>query len=120
MSLRFNCQLWRQLISNKKSNLIICESVANLLTLMFNLFKKIKKDLGPGESFPVTTDMHSHILPGIDDGSPDIATSLKLVKGLYDLGYRRLVATPHIICLLYTSDAADDLTRVDLGGGCIL
>jgi tyrosine-protein phosphatase YwqE len=36
-------------------------------------------------------------LPGIDDGSPDINTSLQLVKGLYDLGYRKLVATPHVI-----------------------
>ena len=53
---------------------------------MFNLFKKSKKDLYNGEPFPVTTDIHSHILAGIDDGSPDIATSLKLVKGLYDLG----------------------------------
>jgi tyrosine-protein phosphatase YwqE len=71
---------------------------------MFNLFKKVKKDSGSGESFPVTTDIHSHILPGIDDGSPDIATSLKLVKGLYDLGYRRLVATPHIIGDFYRNN----------------
>lgn len=71
---------------------------------MFNLFKKTHKDLLPAEAFPVTTDIHSHILPGIDDGSPDIATSLKLVKGLYDLGYRRLVATPHIIGDFYKNN----------------
>ena len=71
---------------------------------MFNLFKKGKKDSGPVESFPVTTDIHSHILAGIDDGSPDIATSLKLVKGLYDLGYRKLVATPHIISDFYRNN----------------
>ncbi len=64
---------------------------------MFNFFKKNTKDIYTGEPFPVTTDIHSHILAGIDDGSPDIATSLKLVKGLYSLGYRRLVATPHVI-----------------------
>jgi len=63
---------------------------------MFNLFRK-KKDSEPAGSFPVTTDIHSHILPGIDDGSPDIATSLKLVQGFYDLGYKKLVATPHVI-----------------------
>lgn len=71
---------------------------------MFNLFKKAQKDLLPAEVFPVTTDIHSHILAGIDDGSPDIATSLKLVKGLYDLGYRRLVATPHIIGDFYKNN----------------
>ena len=46
---------------------------------------------------PVSTDIHSHILPGIDDGSPDIETSLRLVKGIYDIGIRTTVATPHII-----------------------
>ena len=63
---------------------------------MFNLFRK-KKDSAAAASLSVTTDIHSHILPGIDDGSPDIPTSIKLVKGLYNLGYRKLVATPHII-----------------------
>lgn len=69
---------------------------------MFNLFKK--KVPVHIEPLAVTTDMHSHILPGIDDGSPDIATSLILVKGLYDLGYRRLVATPHVIGDFYRNN----------------
>lgn len=71
---------------------------------MFNFFKKEKPFLETIIQFPVTTDIHSHILPGIDDGSPDIATSLKLVKGLYDIGYRRLVATPHIIGDFYKNN----------------
>ena len=68
---------------------------------MFNLFRKNKKDLYTGEPFPVTTDIHSHILPGIDDGSPDIETSLELLRGLYDIGIRKSIATPHIIGDLY-------------------
>ena len=64
---------------------------------MFNFFKKEKTSEKIKEIFPVTTDIHSHILPGIDDGSPDLETSLLLVKGLYELGYRKLVATPHVI-----------------------
>lgn len=71
---------------------------------MFNLFKKEKKDPEPTELFPVTTDIHSHVLPGIDDGSPDIPTSLMLIKGLYNLGYRKLVATPHIIGDFYRNN----------------
>ncbi|MDY0907201.1 tyrosine-protein phosphatase [Pedobacter sp. CFBP9032] len=46
-------------------------------------------------------DMHSHILPGIDDGSPDVATSLRFVKSLADLGFSQLIATPHIFKELY-------------------
>lgn len=46
-------------------------------------------------------DMHSHILPGIDDGSPDIATSLSFVKSLHELGFDQLICTPHIYKELY-------------------
>lgn len=49
--------------------------------------------------------MHSHLLPGIDDGSPDTGTSLALLKGLQELGYSRLVTTPHILWDLYKNDA---------------
>lgn len=67
---------------------------------MFNIFKK--KQINQGTSkFPFTTDIHSHILPGIDDGAPDVAASLVLIRGMYDLGIRKMVATPHIIGDLY-------------------
>lgn len=46
-------------------------------------------------------DMHSHILPGIDDGSPDVATSLRFVKSLQELGFEQLICTPHIYKELY-------------------
>ena len=72
---------------------------------MFDFFKR--KGTNPAiEVLPITTDIHSHILPGIDDGSPDIATSLQLVKGIYDLGIRKTVATPHIIGDLYRNTPA--------------
>ncbi len=68
---------------------------------MLNFLKR-KKDIGPlPEHLPFTIDIHSHILPGIDDGSPDIATSLQLIKGLYAAGIRKTIATPHIIADLY-------------------
>ncbi len=51
--------------------------------------------------FPMELDIHSHILPGIDDGSPDLETSLRLVQGLIDMGIRKSIATPHIIGDLY-------------------
>jgi protein-tyrosine phosphatase len=68
---------------------------------MFNFFKH--KDSGSDLSakLPVTTDIHSHILPGIDDGAPDIETAVQLIQGLYDLGIRKSIATPHIIGDLY-------------------
>ena len=59
---------------------------------MFNLFKK--------SSAPtplLTTDIHSHLLPGIDDGAADIKQSIKLIKGLMRLGYTKLITTPHVM-----------------------
>ena len=47
------------------------------------------------------TDIHSHILPGIDDGSPDIETSVRLVRGIYNLGINKTVATPHVIADMF-------------------
>ena len=83
---------------------------------MFNLFKKNKKADGAMPfkgQLPVTVDMHSHILPGIDDGSPDIDTSILLVQGLYDLGIRTCIATPHIIGDLYRNN--DETIETALG-----
>lgn len=68
---------------------------------MFNFFKKKKTEENIPYTLPVTTDIHSHILPGIDDGSPDVESSLRLIRGMMDLGIRRFIATPHIIGDLY-------------------
>ncbi len=40
-------------------------------------------------------DIHTHILPGVDDGSPDIETSMRMVDVAYAEGTRRLFLTPH-------------------------
>lgn len=72
---------------------------------MFNFFQKKNPDTKAFAYFPFYTDIHSHILPGIDDGSPDIETSLELIKGMCALGIRKCIATPHIISDLYRNDA---------------
>jgi protein-tyrosine phosphatase len=42
-------------------------------------------------------DMHSHLLPGLDDGAETIEHSLDLLRALRGVGYRKLVMTPHIM-----------------------
>jgi len=41
-------------------------------------------------------DLHSHILPGIDDGAPDVETSVAMARTAAADGIRVMVATPHV------------------------
>lgn len=66
---------------------------------MMSFFKKKSQ---PEVDFSLLgTDMHSHLLPGIDDGARDPSQSLELIKALQDLGFSRFITTPHIIADLY-------------------
>ncbi|MCK5775218.1 MAG: hypothetical protein KAH25_03530 [Bacteroidales bacterium] len=47
------------------------------------------------------TDMHSHLIPGIDDGSKSMEDSIELIKEMWDLGYRKMITTPHIMTDYY-------------------
>lgn len=75
---------------------------------MFSFFKKSKVPPGPApESYAfLGVDMHSHILPGIDDGAPDVATSVELVRGLLGLGYKKFIASPHVFGDFYPNTNA--------------
>lgn len=48
-------------------------------------------------NLPVRVDMHSHLIPGIDDGSQSVEESLPMVKDLMELGYEEFICTPHIM-----------------------
>lgn len=50
-------------------------------------------------------DLHCHLLPGVDDGPPDDATSLAMARIAFDDGIRTLACTPHIYPGLYPNDA---------------
>lgn len=58
---------------------------------MFNFFSKKAP-----ERLWFATDIHCHILPGIDDGSPSVERSLELVERMQGWGIERIYASPHI------------------------
>ena len=62
---------------------------------MFSIFKTKPKlsDLIPEGA----VDIHSHVLPGIDDGAPDISHTTKLLEGLRKIGFTQCIATPHTL-----------------------
>lgn len=53
--------------------------------------------LAPDALMELGTDMHSHVLPGLDDGAENLEQSLELLRELRALGYRKLIMTPHIM-----------------------
>ncbi|HEX6193723.1 MAG TPA: CpsB/CapC family capsule biosynthesis tyrosine phosphatase [Chitinophagaceae bacterium] len=74
---------------------------------MFGLFSKSKHSSQSGFDYQsLGTDMHSHLLPGIDDGSPSLEVSLELIRGMAALGYKKLITTPHIMWDMYKNTPA--------------
>ncbi|MBS1682497.1 MAG: capsular biosynthesis protein [Bacteroidetes bacterium] len=59
---------------------------------MFSFFSKKKKP-----DFVLHTDVHSHLLPGIDDGVQSLEEAAEVILKLMDAGYKKLITTPHII-----------------------
>jgi protein-tyrosine phosphatase len=49
----------------------------------------------PGFFVAQYIDLHCHLLPGLDDGAPDLATGLEMLQSLLDLGFTEICATPH-------------------------
>jgi tyrosine-protein phosphatase YwqE len=62
---------------------------------MISIFRRKPKVYG--EIVPITVDMHSHLLPGIDDGCQNFEQSVALVKFFKAQGYQKLILTPHIM-----------------------
>jgi protein-tyrosine phosphatase len=85
---------------------------------MFSIFKK--RSGGKVDFSALGADMHSHLLPGIDDGAGVPEESLAYIKGLQELGFQKFVTTPHIMADLYPNTPATIQTafeRLKQAGG---
>ena len=51
------------------------------------------------------TDIHSHFIPGIDDGSPDMETTISLIKEMQGLGFKKVITTPHVMSDFYKNSS---------------
>lgn len=43
----------------------------------------------------IAVDMHSHLIPGVDDGAENLEDSIAIISKLADLGFKKLITTPH-------------------------
>jgi tyrosine-protein phosphatase YwqE len=61
-----------------------------------------KKEIPLHEFFPKGfVDMHSHLLPGIDDGAKDLETSIALIQKMASYGIKNIITTPHVLGDVY-------------------
>jgi protein-tyrosine phosphatase len=64
-----------------------------------NLFSK--KQNTPVDLSVLKTDMHNHLIPGIDDGSKTLDETIAILSKFKELGYSKIITTPHIMSDFY-------------------
>lgn len=80
------------------------------MSLLGNIFKG-KSKLDPIDLSILKTDLHSHLIPGIDDGSKSMDESIAMLRKFSELGYQKVVTTPHVM-----SDFYKNTPEIILGG----
>ncbi len=68
---------------------------------LFSLFKSVPYTV---DNNPFKVDIHSHLLPKIDDGVQSLKESIALIKKFKLLGYTKLITTPHVISDFYPNN----------------
>ena len=58
----------------------------------FNFASRARNDFSDLE-----IDMHSHLLPAVDDGATSVENSHTMIRSLQDMGFKTLYTTPHSI-----------------------
>ena len=80
---------------------------------MFNWFKKKQAKLDPIDFSNIKVDIHSHLIPGIDDGAKSIEDSLALIKKLKKYGYKKIITTPHVMSDLYKNNSTTIISGLE-------
>jgi protein-tyrosine phosphatase len=81
------------------------------------IFSKIfqkNRAVDPLDFSLIGTDVHSHLIPGIDDGAKDLDDSMRLIRRLSDLGYNKIITTPHVMSDFYRNSSETILRGRDL------
>lgn len=81
--------------------------------MLFDLFKKKQVQVPEINFSRIKTDIHSHLIPGIDDGAQNIEESIILIKRMMDFGFTKLMTTPHIMADYYRNTSESILKGLD-------
>lgn len=73
------------------------------------LFKR-KQVLPPFDLGIIQADMHSHLIPGIDDGSKSMDETIAMLAKFQSLGFKKIITTPHIMADCYPNSSENILS----------
>ncbi|MGB0915851.1 MAG: CpsB/CapC family capsule biosynthesis tyrosine phosphatase, partial [Crocinitomicaceae bacterium] len=79
--------------------------------LLDRLFSKKEESFPDLDLSMFKVDMHSHLIPGIDDGAKTMDHSIAMLAKFESLGYKKVITTPHIM-----SDYFRNTPDIILGG----
>jgi protein-tyrosine phosphatase len=77
--------------------------------LFFKKSTPILSDLFPDNY----VDIHSHLLPGIDDGAKDIEDTRNLIDSLKQIGFSKFITTPHIISGIWDNTSISIASKLE-------
>ncbi|MEK6616361.1 MAG: CpsB/CapC family capsule biosynthesis tyrosine phosphatase [Bacteroidota bacterium] len=81
------------------------------MSFFSKIFPKSTKTKIAADLSLLKCDVHSHFIPGLDDGAQTMDDSISLVREFYNLGYKKVITTPHIL-----SDGFKNTPEIIVGG----
>ena len=68
------------------------------MSFLSNIFGRKKEEVSTlTDLSSLGIDLHSHLIPGIDDGAKTLEDSIMLIKGMRQLGFKKIITSPHIM-----------------------
>ena len=83
------------------------------MSFLKNLFGNKPRLASQGFVNPVKVELHSHLIPGIDDGVQAIEESVAVLKQLHEWGYQKVITTPHIMADFYKNGPDNILPGIE-------
>ncbi len=84
------------------------------MSLLEKLFSRKPKLADADFVNPITTEVHSHLIPAIDDGVPTLVESIAIIKHMASCGYKKVITTPHIMGDFYKNGPENILPALEI------
>lgn len=84
------------------------------MSIFSKLFNIKPKNADSSFVNPITTEVHSHLIPNIDDGVQSLEESITVFKNFADRGYKKVITTPHIMGDFYKNGPENILPALEI------